>query len=85
MITIADDNSKSELLQAYSQSRFDLSEKVVLNAGVHVQYFTLNDQYSIEPRLGIRYRFQPNQTISFGYGLHSRSGDVVCLSWTAAN
>ncbi|MDB4303314.1 TonB-dependent receptor [Desulfosarcina sp.] len=72
MTTIANDNSKSELLQAYSQSRFDLSEKVVLNAGLHAQYFTLNNKYTIEPRLGIKYRFQPNQTISFGYGLHSR-------------
>jgi len=72
MITIADDNAKSELLQAYSQSRFDLSEKVVVNVGLHIQYFTLNDHYSIEPRLGLRYRFKPNQTLSFGYGLHSR-------------
>ena len=71
-VTVADDDSRSELIQAYSQSRFDLSEKVTLNAGFHVQYFTLNEKYSIEPRLGMRYHFLPNQTISFGYGLHSR-------------
>lgn len=71
-VVVANDNAKSGLIQAYSQSRFDLSEKVILNAGLHVQYFTLNQKYSIEPRLGARYIFKPNQTVSIGYGLHSR-------------
>ncbi|MCB2220999.1 MAG: carboxypeptidase-like regulatory domain-containing protein [Bacteroidetes bacterium] len=72
MQTITDDQGNSELLQAYSQSRFDLNEKLTLNAGFHLQYFTLTEHYSIEPRLGLRYNFKPGQAISFGYGLHSR-------------
>jgi hypothetical protein len=72
MTTTTDDAGRSELIQAYSQSRFDLNEKLTLNAGFHVQYFTLNDHYSIEPRIGVRYGFAPGQFLSFGYGLHSR-------------
>ena len=72
LLTVVDDKTKSELIQAYTQSRLDLSERLTFNAGLHVQYFTLNKHYSIEPRLGIRYKLSPTQSISFGYGLHSR-------------
>jgi len=72
LISFVDDNGSSELIQAFSQSRFDLSEKVTINAGIHIQYFTLNDHYTIEPRLGIRWKFKPTQSLSFGYGDHSR-------------
>jgi hypothetical protein len=72
LITAVNDNGSSELLHAFSQSRFDLSEKITLNAGFHVQFFTLNSSLSVEPRLGARWRFAPGQSLSFGYGLHSR-------------
>jgi len=44
----------------------------VLNAGVHVQYFTLNGHYTLEPRLGIKWKFNPMQSLILGYGSHSR-------------
>ncbi len=72
LVSVVDDKGSSELIQAFSQSRFDLSEKVTINAGIHVQYFTLNDHYSIEPRLGLRWNFKSSHTLSFGYGDHSR-------------
>ena len=72
LISIVDDKGSSELIQFYSQSRFDLSEKVKINAGFHSQYFTLNNHYVIEPRLGISWNLKPLHTLSFGYGNHSR-------------
>jgi hypothetical protein len=70
--SFVDDKGSSELIQAFSQSRFDLSEKVKINVGIHAQYFTLNDQYVIEPRLGVSWNFKPSHTLSLGYGDHSR-------------
>ncbi|MCF8369547.1 MAG: TonB-dependent receptor [Bacteroidales bacterium] len=72
LLSISDETGKSELVQAFTQSRFDLNKKWSLNAGFHIQYFTLNNNYSIEPRLGVRYSIGKGQTISLGYGLHSR-------------
>jgi hypothetical protein len=72
LISAVNDNGSSELMHAFSQSRFDLSEKVTLNGGFHVQFFTLNNSLSVEPRLGARWRFAPGQSLSFGYGMHSR-------------
>ena len=72
LISFVDDKGSSELIQAFSQSRFDLSEKVTINAGIHAQYFTLNNHYVVEPRLGLNWNFKPSQSLNIGYGDHSR-------------
>ena len=72
MITYANSNGNSSLIQAYSQSKISLSEQWTLNFGFHVQYFTLNEHFTIEPRAAIRWEFNPNQALSFGYGNHSQ-------------
>jgi hypothetical protein len=43
-----------------------------LNAGVNTQLFLLNNQFSIEPRIGLKYQLNARQSIALGYGLHSR-------------
>lgn len=70
--TLADETGFSALLSAYSTSTFRLSPKWTANIGLNAQVFTLNGNYSIEPRAGIKYRFRPNQSLSLGYGMHSR-------------
>lgn len=70
--TLADETGFSALLSAYSTSTFRLSPKWTANIGLNTQVFTLNENYSIEPRAGIKYRFRPNQSLSLGYGMHSR-------------
>lgn len=72
LTSVVDDNGNSELISGFSQSRFDLSEKISFNIGLHGQFFTLNHHYTIEPRLGLKWRFRPAQSLSFGYGAHSR-------------
>ena len=70
--TVVSENGSSTLLSAYSNSTINFSEKLCLNIGVNGQLFTLNNNYTIEPRIGVKYQFSPNQTLSFAYGLHSR-------------
>ena len=69
---IVDRNGKSALISVYTNSTFNPSDKITINAGINGEFFTLNKHYSIEPRIGIRYQFAPKQALSFGYGLHSR-------------
>jgi len=40
--------------------------------GVHSQWLTLNNSYSIEPRLGFKYQVNEKNTLSLGYGMHSQ-------------
>lgn len=70
--TIAEETGFSALLSAYSTSTFRLSPKWNANIGLNAQIFTLNGNYSIEPRAGIKYRLKTNQSLSLGYGMHSR-------------
>lgn len=69
---IVNTNGFSTLLSAYSNSSFNLTNKLVINMGINGQLFTLNNHYTIEPRLGIRQQFNKKQSIGFAYGLHSR-------------
>lgn len=70
--TIVNQKNSSNLLAVYTQSRFDLSSAVVLNVGLHSQYFSLNNHYTIEPRAGITWKFVQGHSLSFGYGNHSQ-------------
>ena len=69
-IISADDNSS--LWQAYTQVRFLSGNGWTVNGGLHGLYFALNDQWRVEPRIGVQYRWKATQSISFAYGQHSR-------------
>lgn len=73
MIDYIKSNGDSYLLQAYSQSKYQLSPKILLNIGVHAQYLLINEKYSIEPRAGLKYSINEKNTLSFGYGNHSQT------------
>jgi len=62
----------SSLLSAYSSSSFNLSSKLIMNVGMNGQLFTLNNQYTIEPRLGFRYQLKQNHALGLACGEHSR-------------
>ena len=74
--TIVDEKGNSNLMQFYSQSKFNFSDKVILNAGLHAQYFSLNGKYSIEPRANIKWKLAKKHSLSLGYGLHSQTEDL---------
>ncbi|RUT78990.1 TonB-dependent receptor [Ancylomarina longa] len=69
--TLVSDDGFTTLISAYSGSSFSL-KNFKLNIGLNSQLFTLNNNFTIEPRLGISYQFNDDKKISFGYGLHSR-------------
>ena len=66
------DNGQSYHLQMHSQSKYNFSDKFWLNLGFQSEYFALNQNYTIDPRLGLNWEFSENQSISFGYGKHSQ-------------
>lgn len=59
--------------QPYIQTKFNLGSKVTVNAGLHGQWFTLNNSWSIEPRAGLKYQMRDNQSLSLGVGFHSQT------------
>lgn len=69
--TTTDYNGSTQLYQPYVQWVYRPSNRLTFNTGVHAQYLSLNESSSIEPRFGMRYSLDENQSISAGYGLHS--------------
>jgi hypothetical protein len=59
-------------LTAYSTSSFRLNEKLTANAGVHALYFQVNNRWSVEPRLALKWQPAARHSFGLAYGLHSR-------------
>jgi hypothetical protein len=62
----------SMLLQGFSNWRYKLNDKFLVNTGLHYQIFTLNNASALEPRIGLRYKIGKKQSLNFAAGLHSQ-------------
>jgi len=69
---IALQTGQTGFVQFYSQSKINLMPDLVLNAGINTHYLLLNNNFSIEPRLGLKYNINNKHSVGFAYGIHSR-------------
>ena len=75
-VIITESKGAAYFSQFYAQWQYKISTKVKLNVGVHSQYFFLNKDYSIEPRLGLKWKINSKHSLSFGYGMHSQLNPI---------
>ncbi len=71
--TFLNTNGSYSVFQPYLQTQYRLTEKLTLNSGIHGQYFSVNEQFVIEPRAALTYAINPKNSISVGYGLHHQN------------
>ncbi len=62
----------SVLLQPYAAWQFKINEKLLLNAGLHGQFYNYSSSFSIEPRLGLKWNLAELHSLSIGLGMHSQ-------------
>ena len=67
-----DFDDKASLYQSYVSWKHRFNKDITIVSGVHAMYYDLNDQYVLEPRLGMKWKITPNQSINFGYGAHRK-------------
>ena len=67
-----DADGNVSLLRAYTQLLHKFTNNISSSAGIHYQYLAFNGSWSLEPRIGFKWEFRTNQSISIGYGLHSQ-------------
>lgn len=72
LTTLTDANNASLLIKGFTNYQYRFNNLLSSNMGLYAQCFTLNNTWSIEPRWNLKYQFQPNQSLSFGVGLHSQ-------------
>ena len=71
-VQISDQTGNAGFIQMYSQSKIALLPRLDLNVGVNAQHLALNNNFSIEPRIGLKYDINNNHSLGFAYGIHSR-------------
>ncbi len=62
--------------QVYTELKYNLSNTLNLIAGLHCEYFALNEAFTIDPRISFNWNYSPNQSLSIGYGKHSQLEDL---------
>jgi len=67
-------------LEAFANWRYLIGESITMNAGMHFIQFYLNNNYSVEPRLGLQWKVNPRHTLSAGFGVHSRKESLTLYS-----
>ncbi|WP_165045017.1 carboxypeptidase-like regulatory domain-containing protein [Dysgonomonas sp. ZJ709] len=72
MENFAKSDGSTMLFSAFSNSTIRLNNEITANIGINSQYFLLNEKWTLEPRVGIKWQMQPKHSIGLAYGLHSR-------------
>ncbi|MEM6326637.1 MAG: TonB-dependent receptor [Bacteroidota bacterium] len=74
--SIASGEGISTLAQAFVQSRLTPLAGLDATIGLHAQHVALTQSTLLEPRAGLTWAFARGQSVSLGYGLHSRIEDL---------
>jgi TonB dependent receptor/CarboxypepD_reg-like domain/TonB-dependent Receptor Plug Domain len=72
-VSIINNDGNYNVVQPYAQAQIRLSEKLTLNAGLHGQYFSINEEFALEPRTSLSYAINPKSSINLGYGMHHQN------------
>lgn len=70
--TVSKGKGQTDLINLYTSSTFGITDQLSLNAGVNSQVLTLNNSWTLEPRLGIKWIPTTKTSFALAYGLHSR-------------
>ncbi len=72
METILDDEGGTNTLQAFGSWKYRINEDWTMISGLHYLHFGLNGSSSIEPRLGMKWDLTNKQSLTAGFGIHSK-------------
>jgi hypothetical protein len=68
------DNVKGNipLYQSFAEWKHRFNDQISLVSGIHYQYSEYGNDHSVEPRFSLSWEFLPKQSVSMGYGRHSK-------------
>jgi hypothetical protein len=72
-VNIINNDGNYSIVQPYAQAQFRLTEKLTFNAGLHGQYFSVNEEFAFEPRTSFSYAINPKSSINIGFGVHHQN------------
>lgn len=60
------------LLKGFNQWHYKFNDNINITPGINFMFFSLNNKYSVEPKLGLSWKIADNHKINIGYGMHSK-------------
>lgn len=66
------DKGNGNMIQSYIQGKYRINKKISSTFGLHSTYFSVNEDFVLEPRAGLSYKINRKHAINFGFGIHSR-------------
>lgn len=70
--TISKGEGQADLISAYTNSAFGITDKLSVNVGLNGQILTLNNSWTLEPRMGVKWEPAAGSSFALAYGMHSR-------------
>jgi hypothetical protein len=70
--TLTDAKGSVALVRAYAQWQHRFNDYLTAYTGLHFQYYDLNNESALEPRLSLKWQFNPKQSLNAGFGMHSQ-------------
>lgn len=70
---VNDHKGSLNLLQAYLQYKYAITENFSVTPGFHILYLLNNGRLSFEPRLAFRYTINNNHALALGFGVHGQT------------
>ncbi len=81
-IPIRDIDTYTPLTEAYAQGEYKFTDNLSWNLGLHGQFLSYNEKYTVEPRTGLSWQFHPVQRLSLAYGMHSQMVPLPVLVYS---
>lgn len=70
--TLSKGKGQTDLISVYTNSSIGITNQLSMNAGLNSQILTLNNSWTLEPRLGMKWTPSSRTSFALAYGLHSR-------------
>jgi hypothetical protein len=70
------EDGNANVAGAFAQFKYDFTNIISANIGLHGQYFGLNEEFAVEPRAGLQFTVHPQHVVNLGYGMHSRPEEL---------
>ena len=84
-ITLMNGSGRSNLIKAYTQSKFKLNDKMYLLGGVHYLLYDVSNQQNIEPRVSFNYDLSSRHSLSLSAGMHSQVENYATYFYEETN
>lgn len=84
-LTLLNGTGRSNLLKAYTQSKFKLTENFNILGGIHFLTYDVTDEQTIEPRLSLNYQLNSKHSVSISSGMHSQVENYATYLYEQTN